>query len=73
MTIRVKVKPGARREKFEDRGGGVFAIAVKEPAERNAANTRVRELLASHFRVRVGNVRMMSGARSGNKTFNVLH
>ncbi len=73
MFIRVKVKPDARREKFEETDVGVFAIAVKEPAERNEANARVRELLARHFRVSEGNVHMVSGVRGVNKTFNVVH
>lgn len=73
MRVRVKVTPRARRERFDEIGAGVFVVAVKEPAERNEANARVRELLARHFHVPEGRVRMITGARSGNKTFDVIH
>lgn len=72
MRVRVKVTPGARREKFEEVGDGVFMVAVKEPAERNEANARVRGLLARHFHVPEGKVRMLTGARGETKTFNVI-
>lgn len=73
MHVRVKVTPDARREKMEELKTGVFVIAVKEPAEQNRANARVRELLARHFHVPVEKVRMRTGARSGSKTFDVIH
>lgn len=73
MRVRVRVKPDSRREAFEEIEEGVFSIAVKEPAERNEANARVRELLARHFHVPEGKVRMRTGARGGTKTFDVIH
>lgn len=72
MIVRVKVKPDARREEFEEIRKGVFVAEIKEPARNNAANTRVRELLARHFRVPKGQVRMRTGAHSGSKTFDVI-
>ncbi len=72
MRVRVKVTPDARREKFEEIEKGVFVVAVKERAERNEANARVRELIARHFHVPEGKVRMLAGARGGNKTFDVI-
>ena len=72
MRVRVRVTPGARREKCEETEPGTLIITVKEPAAQNAANARVRELLARHFHVPEEKVRMRTGARSGNKTFDVI-
>lgn len=66
--LRVKVTAGARKELFEERGTGEFIAKVKEKAEQNQANRRVRELVAAHFGVTVGKVRIITGHRSPNKT-----
>jgi len=71
-VVRVAVTPGARREIFTVKGIGSFEVSVKEPAEGNQANTRVRELLASHFGVSGKRVRFVSGARSRTKRFEVI-
>ena len=62
----------ARRELFKKMGELHFEISVKEPAERNAANQRVRELLAEHFGVSVSKIRFITGMRGKNKTFDVI-
>ena len=51
MYIHVRVIPKARKEVFEQEGKDRFKIAVREPALRNAANERVVELLARHFKL----------------------
>lgn len=70
MLVRVRVTPGARREKMEKTTDG-FAIAVREKAERNEANERVRAILAREFGVPLSAVRMKTGARSPAKTFEI--
>ncbi len=70
-TIVVHVTPDSRRERIESRDG-VFDISVKEPAQDNAANERVRELLAVYFGVAPKAVRFVSGARSRKKRFTVI-
>ena len=50
MYVKVMVTPSAKKEKVEEKNGELF-ISVKEPAQRNLANKRVRELVASHFGV----------------------
>ena len=72
MKIRVKVTPGARRESFEKTSITEFKCNVKERAENNMANTRVRQLVARHFKMPVSAVRFISGTRSANKVFEVL-
>ena len=72
MRIRVKVRPAARKERLLETASGVLEIDVKEPAQGNAANDRVRALIAGHLRVPVKSVRFVTGMRGKNKTFDVV-
>lgn len=72
MQIRVKVTAGARKERFEEVRDGVFAAAVKEKAEQNLANARVRALVAARFCVPQKAVRIVSGHRSKSKLLDVI-
>ncbi len=63
MYVRVQVQPGAKKERVEE-VGGVLRIAVREPAERNLANERVRELVARHHGVPRAQVRIVAGHHS---------
>lgn len=72
MSYRVVVSPGARRESFREVVPGSFAIAVKEEAKGNAANQRVRELLARHFAVSEKRVRIVTGQRGKNKRVEIV-
>jgi len=67
MYIRVKVKTKAKTEKFKQISEDHFEISVKEIAERNLANKRVLELLALHFKVSIGKIRIIKGHKSPNK------
>jgi uncharacterized protein YggU (UPF0235/DUF167 family) len=71
MYVKVNVTPGARREYFVERSETIFDAAVKEPAERNMANRRVAELVASYFGVAAGKVRLITGHHSHSKVFDV--
>ena len=68
MLVKVRVSPGARREKVEKTKEG-FAVSVREEAQDNAANERVREIVARECRVPLSAVRLMKGHRSPSKTF----
>ena len=70
MMVKVYVSPGAKRERVEEKDG-VLAIAVKEPAGRNLANTRVRELVAERLSVPVGKVRILTGHRGRSKIVSI--
>jgi uncharacterized protein YggU (UPF0235/DUF167 family) len=72
MLIRVRVTPGARREAVTEREPNVLEISVREEAAGNAANTRVRTLVAVYCKVPQKAVRLMTGARSPSKKFNVV-
>ncbi len=65
--LRVHVVPNSKREVVVDRGENRYDIAVKEPAERNMANVRVRTLLARLFKVPIGKVRIFTGHHSPGK------
>lgn len=67
MYIKVKVTVGAKKESLKGISEDTFAVSVREPAERNLANTRVREMLAGHFSVPLGKVRIVSGHHSPSK------
>lgn len=71
MFVRVHVVPDAKKEKVTKESDTVFQIMVKEPAERNLANGRVRQLLAEAFGVAVGKVQIVTGHRSPTKMFDV--
>ena len=68
--LRVFVTPGAKRESIEEKGD-VLAVAVKEPAERNLANTRVREIVAARLGVPLGKVRILTGHRARSKIVSI--
>ena len=71
MYIKVHVMPGSRKETIEKTGDSSFTIAVREKAERNQANTRVRALMALHYRVSPSNVRILTGHRSPVKMLSI--
>lgn len=71
MYIKVKVSPDSKKEIFEQISDERFKISVKEPAKMNLANRRVVELVARHFKVLSGKVRLVSGHRSRNKILSV--
>lgn len=71
MYVRVEVRPGARKESVLQTDDKTYTIAVREPAERNMANMRVREVLAEHLSVSIGKVKMISGHRSPRKIFDI--
>ncbi len=71
MYVRVEVKPGSRRESVIRLDEKTLSVSVKEPAERNLANLRVRELVAEEYGVSKAGVKMISGHRSPRKIFDV--
>lgn len=71
MYVRVTVRPGAKKEAIIRIDETTYSIAVREPAERNLANSRVREMLADELSVPVGKVQLISGHRSPKKIFSV--
>ena len=70
MKIKVKVKPGAKRDEIEE--GDVFIVKTKEKPEQGRANKGVVRLLAKHFRVPQVNICILSGAKQKDKLIEVV-
>ena len=62
MKLRVKVKPNARTEKFEELPDGTWQAAVKAPPVDGKANEALTRLIADHFRVPRSRIVIRSGA-----------
>ncbi len=71
MYIKVRVIADAKKEKVERVSKDHFKISVREKAERNMANTRIRELLALNFGISTAKVRIISGHHSPSKILSV--
>ena len=71
MYVRVHAVPGARKETVTKEADDVFYISVKEPAEQNRANKRIREILAETLGVSATHVRMLTGHHSRSKMYSV--
>jgi len=72
MYIKVSVTPGAKRERVLKESSTAYRMEIKEPAERNLANKRARDLLQEILGVSRSAVRLIAGHRSGRKVFDVL-
>lgn len=71
MYIRINAVPGAKKEQFKQISADRYHIHVKEPAERNMANTRIKTLLARELGLREADMKLVSGHRSPHKIFSV--
>jgi uncharacterized protein (TIGR00251 family) len=69
MYIKIKVVPDAKVEKVEQVKDDEYRIWVKVPAENNAANKRVLEIL--HARFREVSLRIVSGHHSPSKIISI--
>ena len=66
VILQVVVRPNSKREGIEEKNG-ILYVRVKERAERGKANERLIEVLAEHFGVPKGRVRIIRGAKSRKK------
>lgn len=71
MYIKVRVLAGAKREEVEKKADDHYIISVKEPAERNLANKRICEIIASLYNISSKQVRIISGHQSPSKILSV--
>ena len=71
MYLRIKAIPGSKKEEVKAVKPDQLEIRVREPAERNLANTRILELVARHCGVPVGKVKILSGHQSRSKLLSV--
>jgi uncharacterized protein YggU (UPF0235/DUF167 family) len=71
MYVHVRVVPGVKKEKILKKTETEYEIRVREPAERNLANGRIREILAQEFSVSLSAVRLLTGHRSPSKMYTI--
>lgn len=71
MYIKVKVEAGAKKEKVLKSSKNRYSISVKEPAERNLANNRICEIIASIYEINRKAVRIISGHQSPSKILSI--
>lgn len=65
--LKVRVQPGASRERILAWRGDVLKVAVTAPPERGKANTAVEALLAKELGVAKSAVRVIAGGASRDK------
>ena len=61
-TLRIRVKPGSRREELLEQPDGSWLAHVKAPPVDGKANAALVALLAEHFGLRKAQVSIRSGA-----------
>jgi len=71
MYIKVKVQAGAKKEEIKEKSENTYFISVKEPAERNMANRRICEIVASLYNISSKQVRIISGHQSPSKILSI--
>jgi len=67
MYIKVNVIAGVKKESVVKKSEDNFKISVKEKAERNMANTRVLEIVATHFKIHINKVKIINGHHHPSK------
>ncbi len=71
MYIKVRVQAGAKIEEIKKKAKDSYIIKVKEKAERNQANKRICEIMASIFDVSIKQVRIINGHQSPSKMISI--
>lgn len=71
MLIHVKIHPESRKDSLEAKNDNNFVVKVREKAENNAANRRMRQLLAEHFKVDLGKVKIVTGHHAPSKIIEI--
>jgi len=71
MYIKVRVITSAKKQKVEKKSEDHYFISVKEKAERNMANNRICEIMASLYGVSIKSVRIINGHQSPSKILSI--
>lgn len=72
MYIKVKVHADEKKNIIKEKAPDTFEVWVKAPAERGLANEAVREILASHLKTEAKKLRLIKGATSPSKIFELI-
>jgi uncharacterized protein YggU (UPF0235/DUF167 family) len=72
MYIHVKAVVNTKKERIEQlKKENHFIVSVREKAELNMANKRIILIIANHFSVPIGAVRIINGHQSPSKILSV--
>ncbi len=71
MKILIRVKPNSKTEGIVQEVD-TFVVRVHEPPREGKANQAVIKLLAKHFGVPTGQIKILSGLRSKNKIIELI-
>ncbi|MEK7195795.1 MAG: DUF167 family protein [Patescibacteria group bacterium] len=71
MHIKVKTHPNSKKERIVIKSEDSFDVHVKEKPERGLATKAVLKALAHHFKITRGVIKLIKGARSRNKIFEI--
>ncbi|RKZ24829.1 DUF167 domain-containing protein [bacterium] len=71
MLIKVKVFPGSKKDSIEKKGIDSFEVQVKEKAKEGRANKAVIEILSDYFNIPKEKIRLIRGAKSHHKIFEI--
>jgi len=72
MRIKVKIKPGAPKEKVEKNSDDSFSVWVKARPEKGRANQALMKILAEYLGLPKSKVKITSGLTSRHKTVEIL-
>lgn len=71
MYIRINATPGVKKESVKKVADNKYEVSVREKAEQNMANNRIREIVGELFGLPSSQVKMISGHRSPHKIFSI--
>ena len=71
MHLKIKTHPGSKKPKIIKKAEDSFEIYVKQKAERGLANKAVVKTLSLYLKVPAGKLRLVKGAKSRNKIFEI--
>ena len=72
MYIKIKVHTNQNKEKLEKVSEDRFECFMKEKAENNAANKKLRELLSEYFGISQGSIKIVKGHHMPNKIILII-
>ncbi len=72
MKISVRVTPNSKKPEVIEIAPGTYRVKVNAKPIDGAANIRLIEILAEHFKVSFGAIRILSGATSREKVIEII-
>lgn len=72
MYIQVKAFPASPKEFIETVGQHRYRIFIRQPAEQNMANTRIKQILGEIYNKNPDAFQIVSGSTGMSKVFRVL-